>query len=52
MNIFITLIENVNKSRTSANNLSLKVIGFPGALGLIGKVGRFTVYLPLHDLSF
>jgi hypothetical protein len=23
MNIFITLLENVNKSRTSANNLSL-----------------------------
>jgi hypothetical protein len=25
MNIFITLLENVNKSRTSANNLSLKI---------------------------
>jgi hypothetical protein len=27
MNIFITLLENVNKSRTSANNLSLKITG-------------------------
>jgi hypothetical protein len=26
MNIFITLLENVNKSRTSANNLSLTVV--------------------------
>jgi hypothetical protein len=26
MNIFITLLENVNKSRTSANNLSLILI--------------------------
>jgi hypothetical protein len=24
MNLFITLLENVNKSRTSANNVSLK----------------------------
>jgi hypothetical protein len=28
MNIFITLLENVNKSRTSANNLSLKVYSY------------------------
>jgi hypothetical protein len=28
MNIFITLLENVNKSRTSANNLSLKQTNF------------------------
>jgi hypothetical protein len=26
MNLFITLLENVNKSRTSANNVSLKVV--------------------------
>jgi hypothetical protein len=26
MNIFITLLENVNKSRTSANNLSLLML--------------------------
>jgi hypothetical protein len=25
MNLFITLLENVNKSRTSANNVSLKL---------------------------
>jgi hypothetical protein len=25
MNLFITLLENVNKSRTSANNVSLNV---------------------------
>jgi hypothetical protein len=27
MNLFITLLENVNKSRTSANNVSLKQCG-------------------------
>jgi hypothetical protein len=26
MNLFITLLENVNKSRTSANNVSLKIV--------------------------
>jgi hypothetical protein len=26
MNVFITLLQNVNKSRTSANNLSLNVL--------------------------
>jgi hypothetical protein len=29
MNLFITLLENVNKSRTSANNVSLRTLLFP-----------------------
>jgi hypothetical protein len=28
MNLFITLLENVNKSRTSANNVSLRLASF------------------------
>jgi hypothetical protein len=33
MNLFITLLENVNKSRTSANNVSLTlVLDFPRTL--------------------
>jgi hypothetical protein len=32
MNLFITLLENVNKSRTSANNVSLYIVPLLNAL--------------------
>jgi hypothetical protein len=38
MNLFITLLENVNKSRTSANNVSLRV----GLGRVVRKIPKIT----------
>jgi hypothetical protein len=50
MNLFITLLENVNKSRTSANNVSLMVGRLQVMIGLVVSV-RLSVGHPSWILS-
>jgi hypothetical protein len=50
MNLFITLLENVNKSRTSANNVSLKIF-FLAMLTVFSQWSE-QLYLCLEHIYF
>jgi hypothetical protein len=54
MNIFITLLENVNKSRTSANNLSLilRLCNYDKSPDHVESAGKITLIALLFCISY